>query len=75
MFLVFVLSLSALAPADPPAEKKDDKREFIVEASAGFNDAEGLNADKIPDSPYPLDKRNREGGKGAIEVRVTEWLT
>jgi len=64
LFLVFLLSLATIAPADPPAEKKDCKREALVEASAGFNDAEGLNADKVPDSPYPLGKRNRQGGKG-----------
>jgi hypothetical protein len=66
LFLVFLLSLTALAPADPPREKKDDKPapRALEEASAGFNDAEGLNADRIPDSPYPLGKRNRQGGKG-----------
>jgi hypothetical protein len=33
-------------------------------AAAGFNDAEGLLSDPVPDSPYPLDTNNRVGGIG-----------
>jgi hypothetical protein len=33
-------------------------------AAAGFNDAEGLNSDPVPDSPYPLGTGNRVGGLG-----------
>jgi hypothetical protein len=33
-------------------------------AAAGFNDAEGLNSDPVPDSPYPLGSNNRVGGLG-----------
>jgi hypothetical protein len=61
-----LLFVSVLLAADPPSEKKEEKRppQVLQEASAGFNDAEGINADRIPDPPYPLGKRNREGGKG-----------
>jgi hypothetical protein len=33
-------------------------------ASAGFNDARGMNSNPVPGSPYPLDTPNREGGAG-----------
>jgi hypothetical protein len=33
-------------------------------ASAGFNDARGMNSKPGPGSPYPLDTPNREGGAG-----------
>jgi hypothetical protein len=33
-------------------------------ASAGFNDARGMNSNPVPGSPYPLDSSNREGGVG-----------
>jgi hypothetical protein len=33
-------------------------------ASAGFNDARGLNGNPVPRSPYPLDAPNRQGGIG-----------
>jgi serine/threonine protein kinase len=33
-------------------------------ASAGFNDARGMNSNPVPGSPYPLDTSNREGGIG-----------
>ena len=33
-------------------------------ASAGFNDARGLNSNPVPGAPYPLDTPNRVGGAG-----------
>jgi hypothetical protein len=33
-------------------------------ASSGFNDAKGMNADPVPDSPFPLGGPGREGGGG-----------
>jgi hypothetical protein len=33
-------------------------------ASSGFNDAKGMNANPIPDSPFPLGAAGREGGSG-----------
>jgi eukaryotic-like serine/threonine-protein kinase len=33
-------------------------------ASAGFNDARGLNSNRVPDSPYPLDSDGKQGGIG-----------
>jgi hypothetical protein len=44
----------------PPARELPE--ELI--AAAGFNDAEGLLSDPVPDSPYPLSTNNRVGGIG-----------
>lgn len=33
-------------------------------ASAGFNDAKGINSDRTPGSPYTLGEWNRPGGRG-----------
>src|SRR5205807_6301981 len=33
-------------------------------ASAGFNDASGMNSNPAPDSPYPLDSEGKQGGVG-----------
>src|SRR5437016_12042122 len=64
-YFVFILFLTTVVLADATRDKRAKApTDALVEASAGFNDAEGLNADKEPDSPYPLGKKNREGGKG-----------
>jgi uncharacterized protein involved in high-affinity Fe2+ transport len=33
-------------------------------ASAGFNDAQGINSNPVPGSPYPLDSEGKQGGAG-----------
>jgi hypothetical protein len=33
-------------------------------ASAGFNDDRGMNSDRVPGSPYPLNSEGRQGGAG-----------
>jgi hypothetical protein len=35
-------------------------------ASAGFNDARGINSNSKPGSPYPLDVANKAGGDGEL---------
>jgi hypothetical protein len=36
----------------------------ILIASAGFNDARGMNSNPVPGSPYPLDSKGKQGGAG-----------
>jgi hypothetical protein len=45
-----------------PDDLKDADPDLI--ASSGFNDARGMNRDAIPDSPFPLDASNKQGGTG-----------
>lgn len=56
--------LLAVAPVPDEAPKEKPASKALVEASAGFNDAEGMNADKKPDSPYPLGAKGKPGGEG-----------
>jgi serine/threonine protein kinase len=52
-----VVRLEKPQARDAPAEKD-------LIASAGFNDARGLNSNPVPGSPYPLESEGKQGGAG-----------
>jgi hypothetical protein len=54
---VYLDALRVTRPRDLPLEKD-------VIASAGFNDARGMNSNPVPGSPYPLDSEGKQGGVG-----------